>query len=118
MKVLSANRHYSMGGFGQGVSVVGSCKCKQSCTTAAAAGAAAQFQPSLTTVGHLPPVITISDGDCHLLLLVLCPPGAAGYCFPYLFDETQEVAKAYRAACTPEFYVFDHQLQLDVPRPV
>lgn len=32
---------------------------------------------------------------------------AAGYTFPYLFDETQEVAKAYRAACTPDFYLFD-----------
>ena len=31
----------------------------------------------------------------------------AGYAFPYLFDETQEVAKAYQAACTPDFYVFD-----------
>jgi peroxiredoxin len=29
------------------------------------------------------------------------------YSFPYLFDETQEVAKAYHAACTPDFYVFD-----------
>lgn len=32
-----------------------------------------------------------------------------GYPFPYLFDETQEVAKAYRAACTPDFYVFDQK---------
>jgi peroxiredoxin len=31
----------------------------------------------------------------------------AGYPFPYLYDETQTVAKAFRAACTPEFYVFD-----------
>ena len=31
----------------------------------------------------------------------------AGYLFPYLFDESQQVAKAYRAACTPDFYVFD-----------
>jgi peroxiredoxin len=30
-----------------------------------------------------------------------------GYTFPYLIDETQEVAKAYRAACTPDFFVFD-----------
>lgn len=30
----------------------------------------------------------------------------AGYVFPYLFDETQEVARAYRAACTPDFFVF------------
>jgi thiol-disulfide isomerase/thioredoxin len=34
------------------------------------------------------------------------------YPFPYLFDETQEVAKAYDAACTPEFYVFDKDLSL------
>ena len=31
----------------------------------------------------------------------------AGYTFPYLYDETQAVAKAFRAACTPEIYVFD-----------
>ena len=31
----------------------------------------------------------------------------AGYTFPYLFDETQEVAKAFRAACTPDLYLFD-----------
>ncbi len=30
-----------------------------------------------------------------------------GYPFPYLYDETQEVARAYGARCTPEFYVFD-----------
>lgn len=45
------------------------------------------------------------------------------YPFPYLFDESQEVAKAYDAACTPDFYIFDHQLnlvyrgQLDDARP-
>lgn len=37
---------------------------------------------------------------------------AAGYIFPYLFDETQEVAKAYRAACTPDFYLFDRARRL------
>lgn len=36
----------------------------------------------------------------------------AGYTFPYLYDESQEVAKAYKAACTPEFYVFNAGLQL------
>lgn len=46
-----------------------------------------------------------------------------GYTFPYLIDETQEVAKAYQAACTPDFYIFDHNLslvyrgQLDDSRP-
>ncbi|RLD83509.1 MAG: thioredoxin family protein [Bacteroidetes bacterium] len=45
------------------------------------------------------------------------------YPFPYLYDETQEVAKAYDAACTPDFYVFDTDLksvyhgQLDDSRP-
>lgn len=46
-----------------------------------------------------------------------------GYTFPYLFDETQEVARAYDAACTPDFYLFDSGLklayrgQLDDSRP-
>lgn len=35
-----------------------------------------------------------------------------GYVFPYLYDDTQEVAKAYRAACTPDFFVFDRQRKL------
>ena len=35
-----------------------------------------------------------------------------GYAFPYLLDESQEVAKAYRAACTPDFFVFDGDRQL------
>lgn len=46
-----------------------------------------------------------------------------GYPFPYLYDETQEVAKAYHAACTPDFSIFDADLrcvyrgQLDDSRP-
>jgi hypothetical protein len=35
-----------------------------------------------------------------------------GYAFPYLYDETQEVARAYRAACTPDFFLFDDERQL------
>jgi hypothetical protein len=35
-----------------------------------------------------------------------------GYRFPYLYDETQEVAKAYRAACTPDFFLFDRDRRL------
>jgi peroxiredoxin len=48
---------------------------------------------------------------------------AAGYVFPYLHDATQAVAKAYRAACTPDFFLFDrdHRLvyrgQFDSSRP-
>ncbi len=47
----------------------------------------------------------------------------AGYTFPYLYDETQSIAKAYRASCTPDFFLFDadHKLvyrgQLDGSRP-
>jgi len=45
------------------------------------------------------------------------------YTFPYLYDETQEVAKAYRAACTPDFFLFDrdqglvYRGQFDSSRP-
>jgi peroxiredoxin len=35
-----------------------------------------------------------------------------GYTFPYLYDETQEIAKTYRAACTPDFFLFDRQRRL------
>jgi peroxiredoxin len=46
-----------------------------------------------------------------------------GFAFPYCFDETQDVAKAYHAACTPDFYLFDQERrlvyrgQLDDSRP-
>lgn len=48
---------------------------------------------------------------------------ARGYTFPLLYDESQSVAKSYRAACTPDFYVFDRDLllayrgQFDASRP-
>ena len=35
-----------------------------------------------------------------------------GFTFPYLYDETQEVAKVYRAACTPDFFLFDKERKL------
>ena len=47
----------------------------------------------------------------------------AGYRFPYLFDETQSVAKAFRAACTPDLFLFDaagtlvYRGQFDDSRP-
>jgi peroxiredoxin len=37
---------------------------------------------------------------------------SAGYTFPYLYDESQEVAKAYRAVCTPDFFLFDSEQRL------
>ena len=46
-----------------------------------------------------------------------------GFRFPYLYDETQEVARSYNAACTPDFFLFDGELklvyrgQLDDSRP-
>ena len=48
---------------------------------------------------------------------------SAGYIFPYLYDEKQTVAKSYHAACTPDFFLFDHgrrlvyRGQFDVSRP-
>lgn len=48
---------------------------------------------------------------------------AAGYTFPYLVDESQAVARAYQAACTPDFFLFDRDAklvyrgQLDASRP-
>jgi peroxiredoxin len=36
----------------------------------------------------------------------------SGYTFPYLFDETQQVAKEYTAACTPDFFLFDRERRL------
>jgi peroxiredoxin len=35
-----------------------------------------------------------------------------GYTFPYLYDESQDIARIYDAACTPDFYLFDEQLHL------
>lgn len=55
--------------------------------------------------------------------LMAAEAAEAGYTFPYLYDESQAVAKAYRAACTPDFYLFDAQRrlvyrgQLDDSRP-
>ena len=49
---------------------------------------------------------------------------SAGYPFPYLLDESQQVAKAYDAACTPDFFLFDgarkliYRGQLDASRPL
>lgn len=37
---------------------------------------------------------------------------ARGYTFPYLYDESQQVAKSFRAACTPDFFLFDAQQKL------
>src|SRR5690349_10722395 len=48
---------------------------------------------------------------------------ARGYSFPYLYDQSQAIAKAYQAACTPDFYIFDandklvYRGQLDDSRP-
>ncbi len=60
-----------------------------------------------------------TDGPSHMKREAT----ARGYTFPYLFDESQDVAKAYQAACTPDFFVFDADLklayrgQLDDSRP-
>lgn len=73
-------------------------------------------------------VVGISSNDAEAYpqdgpALMAAEAGAAGYTFPYLFDATQEVAKAYKAACTPDFFLFDSNLalvyrgQFDASRP-
>jgi len=59
------------------------------------------------------------DAPAHMIEFA----AAHGFTFPYLHDETQAVALAYRAACTPDFFVFDtdrrlvYRGQLDAARP-
>lgn len=59
------------------------------------------------------------DGPIHLREMA----ESLGFRFPFCYDETQEVAKAYRAACTPDFFLFDesrrlvYRGQLDGSRP-
>jgi thiol-disulfide isomerase/thioredoxin len=59
------------------------------------------------------------DGPVHMREMAQ----SEGWRFPYLFDETQQVAKEYRAACTPDFFLFDagrrltYRGQLDDSRP-
>ena len=48
------------------------------------------------------------DGPEHMAV----DAAANGYVFPYLFDETQEVAKAYEAVCTPDFFLYDRERRL------
>ena len=44
--------------------------------------------------------------------MMRCKLHAAGYTFPYLYDADQSVAQAYKAMCTPEFYIFDQRQEL------
>ncbi len=63
------------------------------------------------------------DSPGKMTLEAAIADGGRGYSFPYVYDESQSVAKAYRAACTPDFYLFDrsHTLvyrgQFDDSRP-
>jgi hypothetical protein len=70
--------------------------------------------------------ISSNDADCYS---EDSPPalrmqaGELDFTFPYLFDESQEVARAYHATCTPDLFLFDKNLrlvyrgQLDASRP-
>ena len=65
-------------------------------------------------------IINYPQDAPHLMKAVAAEEG---YTFPYLYDDTQDVARAYMAACTPDFYLFDANLklvyrgQLDDSRP-
>ena len=62
-------------------------------------------------------VVAINANDCEKYpadspAMMAEEKKVVGYTFPYLYDESQAVARAYRAACTPEFYVFDREQKL------
>ncbi len=63
---------------------------------------------SVVAIGSNSQATHPQDGPGHIPTEVR----AAGYAFPYLFDDSQAVAKAYHAACTPDFFLFDGQLRL------
>ncbi len=50
----------------------------------------------------------VEDDPAHMAEV----SAASGFTFPYLYDETQEVAKAYHAACTPDLFLFDRERRL------
>jgi peroxiredoxin len=54
--------------------------------------------------------VTIATGDTPHAMTQMAKEN--GYTFPYLFDESQAVAKAYKAACTPDFFLFDANKKL------
>ena len=74
---------------------------------------------AIAAISSNDPVSHPADGP-HEMAKEACD---AGYCFPYLFDPTQAVARAFDAQCTPDFFLFDasHRLvyrgQLDDSRP-
>lgn len=71
---------------------------------------AADYRGRVATVGICSnDVVNYPDDDVpHLIEQAR----RAGFDFPYLVDESQEVAKAYRAACTPDFFLYDADLRL------
>lgn len=73
-------------------------------------------------------IVAISSNDAHAFpddspQKMAIEAKQAGYGFPYLYDESQAVARAYQAACTPDFFLFDRERrlvyrgQLDDSRP-
>ena len=85
-----------------------------------------QLQKDLGPEGFQLVAINANDSDQYAedgFEAMVARAQAQGFNFPYLRDETQEVAKAYAAACTPDFFVFDtdgrlvYRGQLDDSRP-
>jgi len=72
---------------------------------------AAQYQPKgLAVVGINSNDVENYPDDAPEKMVTTAK--SVGYTFPYLYDETQEVAKAYKAACTPDFFLFDSDRRL------
>ncbi|HUG90236.1 MAG TPA: thioredoxin family protein [Planctomycetaceae bacterium] len=72
---------------------------------------AKQYQPRGLAIGGLSPNDAEKYPDDSPARMA-AEAKSAGYTFPYLFDETQDVAKEYMAACTPDFFLFDRDRKL------
>jgi peroxiredoxin len=74
---------------------------------------------AIVAISSNDPIAYPDDSPARLKEMV----AEAGFQFPLLFDETQDIARAYKAVCTPEFYLFDsdrrlvYRGQLDDSRP-
>ncbi len=68
--------------------------------------------PDRAVLAHDVPGRIVRGPAAVLILVEVQELERRGYTFPYLYDERQEVAKAYRAACTPDFFLFGQQRRL------
>jgi peroxiredoxin len=110
-----SGRNVSMSQFSNAPALVVIFMCNHCPFVKHIAAALAQFGRDMQTrkvavVGISSNDVAIATGDTPHAMTQMAKEN--GYTFPYLFDETQAVAKAYKAACTPDFFLFDKNMKL------